>query len=43
MQKILLKAQQDQLRKNAIATAAAHIMGSDETPDHQPVVKFFNP
>ena len=43
MQKILLKAQREQLQRNAIATAAVHLMGSDETPDHRPVVKFFNP
>lgn len=40
--KMLLKAQREQLRKNAIATAAAQLMDADE-PDHKPVVKFFNP
>jgi len=40
--KLLLKAQQELLRKNAIEHAAAQLMDADE-PDHKPVVKFFNP
>jgi hypothetical protein len=41
-QKILLKAQRELLRKNAIEHVAAQLMGVEE-PDHKPVVKFFNP
>jgi len=41
-QKILLQAQRELLRKNAIEHAAAQLMGAEE-PDHKPVVKFFNP
>lgn len=41
-QKILLKAQRELLRKNAIEHAAAQLLDADE-PDHKPVVKFFNP
>jgi len=41
-QKILLLAQRELLRRNAIEHTAAQLMDADE-PDHKPVVKFFNP
>jgi hypothetical protein len=41
-QKILLNDQRKLLRDNAILSAAAILLDGN-TPDHKPVVKFFNP
>ena len=41
-QKILLNSQREALLNNAILSAAAILLDGN-TPDHKPVVKFFNP